>query len=78
MDQRCPENGLAFYPTNEPWTWVTLDHAASAQAPPPPAAPTLQIQPHSTLRQTRLSDINIAPQGPPCDNGSQPPTHSFQ
>ena len=74
MDQRCPENGLAYYPTDEPWTWVTLDHAASAQAPPtlPPVAPAHQTQSNPTLRQTRLSDTDNAPQGPPCDNGSRP------
>jgi len=81
MDQRCPENGLAYYPTDEPWTWVTLDHAASAQAPPPPpppAAPTHLTQPHQTLRQTRLPVTNNAPQEPPHDNGSQPPVHCLQ
>ena len=36
MDQRCPENGLAFYPTNKPWTWITLDDAAMHQTPPTP------------------------------------------
>ena len=24
-DTRCPENNLAFYPTDDPWTWVTVD-----------------------------------------------------
>ena len=80
MDQRCPENGLAYYPTKEPWTWVTLDHAASAQAPPPPppAAPAHQTRPPPTLRQTRLSDTDNTPQGPSRDNGSRPQVHSSQ
>ena len=25
QDARSPENGLAFYPTDEPWSWVTFD-----------------------------------------------------
>ena len=25
QDARCPENNLAFYPTDEPWTWVTVN-----------------------------------------------------
>ena len=24
LDARCPENNLAFYPTDEPWSWATL------------------------------------------------------
>jgi hypothetical protein len=66
MDQRCPENGLAYYPTEEQWTWVTLDHAATAQATPPiPDIPTRQPQPHPMLRQTQLSGTNTTPLGPP-------------
>ena len=25
LNRRCPENGLAFYPTDEPWSWATAD-----------------------------------------------------
>ena len=35
MDQRCPENGLAFYPTDDPWTWVPLDQPEHPNLPPP-------------------------------------------
>ena len=68
MDQRCPENGLVFYPTEEQWTWITLDNAATARAPPPPpplpaAHPPLQPQPHPALRQTQLSGSNNTPLG---------------
>ena len=24
LDARCPENNLAFYPTDDPWTWATV------------------------------------------------------
>ena len=27
LDTCCPENSLAFYPTDEPWTWATVDQA---------------------------------------------------
>ena len=36
IDRRCPENKLVFYPTDEPWTWVTFDHSAPTNPPPPP------------------------------------------
>lgn len=25
LDARCPENNLAFYPTDDPWSWATFD-----------------------------------------------------
>lgn len=79
MDQRCPENGLAFYPTDEPWTWITLDHAASSQPPPPPPPPAAhQLRPLLPLRQTRLLDTNNAPKGPPRDDRSHSPDRRFQ
>ena len=36
-DARCPENTLAFYPTDEPWSWTTLDTDHDAHSDPPPA-----------------------------------------
>jgi len=72
MDSRCPENGLAFYPTEEQWTWITLDNAAMTQAsPPPPAPPLRQPQPHPALRQTQLPGSNNTPMGPPRNHHSQ-------
>ena len=72
MDQQCPENGLAYYPTEEQWTWVTLEHAATAQATPPiPIAPPRQPQPHPILRQTQLSGTNNTPLGPPRNANAQ-------
>lgn len=66
MDQRRPENGLAFYPTEEAWTWVTLEQEANSQAPPPPppAQTEYRPQPHPMLRQTRLTGTNDIPLGP--------------
>ena len=68
MDQRCPENGLAFYPTDDPWTWVPLDQLDHSHSPPqthlPPSAP----HPHGPraqipLRQTHLTGSNRTPLG---------------
>jgi len=72
MDTCCPENSLAFYPTDEPWTWVTLDHVATTQIPPhPPVVPIHRPQQHPVLRQTQLPGTNTARQGPPRDNSTQ-------
>ena len=68
MDQRCPENGLAFYPTDGPWTWVPLDQLDHAHSPPrthttlpTPHPPGPQAQP--PMRQTRLTGTNRTPLG---------------
>ena len=68
MDQRCPENGLAFYPTDEPWTWVPLDQPELPQSPlhprsPPPPPHPLGPQAHPAMRQTRLTGSNRTPLG---------------
>ena len=79
MDQRCPENGLAFYPTDEPWTWTTLEHTDTTQAPPPPPNVTPhQPQPHPTLRQTRLTGGNNVPLGSPRNTSPQSHEHHSQ
>jgi len=69
MDKRCPENGLAFYPTEEQWTWVTAEQNLASQPPPPP---TIPHPPHAKarhgLRQTLLTGSNNTPLGP---NNSQ-------
>lgn len=68
MDQCCPENGLAFYPTEEQWTWITLDNAAAARAlppPPPPTAPPAQTLSQPNPRQTQLTNPNNTLLGPP-------------
>lgn len=33
INSKCPENKLAFYPTDEPWTWVTFEQATNDNAP---------------------------------------------
>ena len=66
MDQRCPENGLVFYPTDEPWTWTTLERPDILQPPiPPPAWDNQFPQTHPTLRQTRLTGGNNTQPAPP-------------
>jgi len=64
MDQRCPENGLAFYPTDEQWTWVTAEHGAATQPPPPVTSPPRPPQTRQTMRQTLLTGSNDTPLGP--------------
>ena len=34
QDERCPENNLAFYPTDESWTWVTVNSYANHDTQP--------------------------------------------
>ena len=68
MDQRCPENGLAFYPTDDPWTWVPLDqldhtHSPPRAHPPLPTSHPHGPQAHPPLRQTRLTGTNRTPLG---------------
>ena len=31
LNTRCPENSLAFYPTDEPWSWATMDRIAESE-----------------------------------------------
>ena len=33
IDQLYPENGLAYYPTDEPWTWAMLEPSTPARRP---------------------------------------------
>ena len=68
-DARRPENNLAFYPTDDSWTWATIEH--NAQASPPAANPTSRPNRPNTLRQTQLTGANATPIG-------RPPTSSQQ
>ena len=67
MDQRCPENTLAFYPTDEKWTWTTDDQSSiPLPLPPPPMRYTAPLPPaggRSLMRQTLLSGGNDTPLG---------------
>ena len=43
-DARCPENTLAFYPTDDPWSWATINYDVLPDPPPnhlppPPGRP---------------------------------------
>ena len=71
MDQRCPENGLAFYPTDEPWTWTTLEHSDVFNQPQPQHDwDNRQPQQRPAARQTRLTGGNNTPLPPPQDQQS--------
>jgi hypothetical protein len=60
MDARHPENNLAFYPTDEPWTWATLAQDVRA-TPPPPAQRPERSRPTNAFRQTLLTGANAIP-----------------
>jgi hypothetical protein len=72
LDNRCPENKLAFYPTADEWTWVTVDQAAQADPLHPHPAPHRPTH-RSGRTQTRLTGSNNTPLGQPAPNSSQPP-----
>lgn len=62
-DSRCPENNLAFYPTDDSWTWATIDQ--DARADPPTAASHPRPGHRNPLRQAQLTGANTTPLGPP-------------
>lgn len=64
MDRRCPENSLAYYPTDEPWTWVTAVQNVAAHPPPPQTnPPPPHPQTRQRLKQTLLTGSNNTPLG---------------
>ena len=71
MDNRRPENNLAFYPTGEDWTWATIDQDIRTDPPAPspqngrPGAPTTR------QTQSRLTGTNTTPIGPRTANVQQ-------
>jgi hypothetical protein len=66
IDQRCPENKLAFYPSADPWTWVTIDRPDDSNNNDHPnnhnQQPTNQHH-HHTRPQPRTSGANSVPIG---------------
>jgi hypothetical protein len=73
MDNRRPENGLAFYPTGEEWTWATIDQNTRTNPPAPAPQPARQANP-TALHQMRLTGTgaNNTPLGLPRNNEQQP------
>ena len=55
IDSKCPENQLAFYPTDDQWTWVAFDQAnqneTTTPTPPPPLRPLSSPQPIHRCQQ---------------------------
>ena len=68
IDGRCPENKLAFYPTNATWTWVTMENAPNANADPPPPH---NRDHHPSGHYAPLSGTNNTPLGHPRPNNRQ-------
>ena len=57
-DSRCPENNLAFYPTDaQNWSWATLEQDVRADPPPNNRLPPPSDHPGG-LRQTTLTGAN--------------------
>ena len=80
LDARCPENNLAFYPTDDSWSWATIDQQIRALPRPPPPHPSQRN--HTThgqgqMRQTFLPGPNTARPGPSHTHNQQPrpPVH---
>lgn len=66
IDNRCPENNLAFYPTDDSWSWATIDHLPTSLPRPSPPPPPQRNQPAyrpGQPRQTHLTGTNSTPLG---------------
>lgn len=71
IDGRCPENKLAFYPTDEPWSWVTFDQAIQHEQPNDPPHPSN----HNPPPNFYTSGPNNTPLGRPSPNNRQSQFH---
>ena len=67
LDTRCPENKLAFYPTDEPWSWATVD-----QVPEPEQHDDSQNPPWFNQRPHYLTAANSVPLGRAHHQSQQP------
>ena len=73
-DSRCPENNLAFYPTDDSWTWATIDQDVRADPPTAVFQPPPGSNRRHALRQVQLTGANATQLGPPPPSQeSQPP-----
>ena len=63
IDSRCPENNLAFYPTDDPWSWATLEQDVCADPPPANHLPPPPGR-NTGLYQTTLTGANRTNLGP--------------
>ena len=77
IDSRRPENNLAFYPTDEAWTWSTLEYNTNSESPLPPPRPAPGIPRPPVLRQTRLP-FPFVPPTPTNEQQSQPQSNPPQ
>jgi hypothetical protein len=75
LDARCPENNLAFYPTDDSWSWATIDQQPRA-SPPQPHPRNHPTQGPGQLRQTTLSGTNTTPLGRAQARGQQSRPHN--
>ena len=68
LNVRCPENNLAFYPTDNPWLWATVDSTPDDE---PQCRERWEIQPPGPGWQVR-SGANDTPIGPYAPRDQQP------
>ena len=77
LDTRCPENNLAFYPTDEPWSWATK---ASNYIQEPHRGDRLDRldERHQNWETDFRTGANTVPTGPLYPRRMQPDHDSFQ
>ena len=76
-DSRCLENSLAFYPTDDAWSWATLGRDPHIDPPPPPPNHFPPPGRDNGLFQTTLRGANFTRPGPHAHN-QQPHHGHFQ
>ena len=73
LNERCPENRLAFYPTNEPWLWANADTRLNINQDDQHQRDHDENRPeHRTTPPARLTGTNGTPLGPQRTNEAQP------
>ena len=77
-DSRCPENNLAFYPTDDSWTWATIDQDIRADPPATAPSPPPETGRRRELRQTQLTGANATPLDTPPPRSQEPQPRSSQ
>ena len=72
IDSRCPENNLAFYPTDEPWSWATMDTRLNVNDLGREGLNARQPDQRTPPHPIRLTGTNNTPLGPQHALDAQP------
>ena len=79
LNKRCPENRLAFYPTDEPWSWANADMRLNINQDDQHQRNHDKNQPeHWTTPPVHLMGTNNAPLRPQQTNVAQPQPDPIQ